>query len=106
MGCFATARAARVIFDLTRHFNLWHSALPAARERWKGPIFLTGPGTVAIVRPTFGWAEGGNSSVVECNLAKVEVAGSNPVSRSKQAVDLHLRASSSQRAIRAGEPKA
>ena len=25
---------------------------------------------------------GGNNSVVECNLAKVEVAGSNPVSRS------------------------
>jgi hypothetical protein len=25
---------------------------------------------------------GGNSSVVECDLAKVEVAGSNPVSRS------------------------
>ena len=24
----------------------------------------------------------GNNSVVECNLAKVEVAGSNPVSRS------------------------
>ena len=27
------------------------------------------------------WA-GGNNSVVECDLAKVEVAGSNPVSRS------------------------
>ncbi len=27
---------------------------------------------------------GGNNSVVECNLAKVEVAGSNPVSRSRQ----------------------
>ena len=26
----------------------------------------------------------GNNSVVECNLAKVEVAGSNPVSRSMQ----------------------
>jgi hypothetical protein len=26
--------------------------------------------------------EGGNNSVVECDLAKVEVAGSNPVSRS------------------------
>ena len=25
---------------------------------------------------------GGNNSVVECDLAKVEVAGSNPVSRS------------------------
>ena len=25
----------------------------------------------------------GNNSVVECNLAKVEVAGSNPVSRSR-----------------------
>src|SRR6476469_2560225 len=27
--------------------------------------------------------QGGNNSVVECDLAKVEVAGSNPVSRSK-----------------------
>ena len=27
-------------------------------------------------------SQGGNNSVVECNLAKVEVAGSNPVSRS------------------------
>ena len=27
-------------------------------------------------------APSGNNSVVECNLAKVEVAGSNPVSRS------------------------
>jgi hypothetical protein len=26
----------------------------------------------------------GNNSVVECNLAKVEVAGSNPVSRSNK----------------------
>jgi hypothetical protein len=26
----------------------------------------------------------GNNSAVECNLAKVEVAGSNPVSRSKE----------------------
>ena len=26
--------------------------------------------------------QGGNNSVVECDLAKVEVAGSNPVSRS------------------------
>jgi hypothetical protein len=27
--------------------------------------------------------KGGNNSAVECNLAKVEVAGSNPVSRSR-----------------------
>ena len=27
----------------------------------------------------------GSNSVVECNLAKVDVAGSNPVSRSKDA---------------------
>ena len=32
--------------------------------------------------------EGGNNSVVECNLAKVEVAGSNPVSRSKKVGDI------------------
>jgi hypothetical protein len=30
----------------------------------------------------FSCSAGGNSSVVECDLAKVEVAGSNPVSRS------------------------
>ena len=34
----------------------------------------------AVVRYRFG--AGGNNSVVECDLAKVEVAGSNPVSRS------------------------
>lgn len=28
----------------------------------------------------------GSNSAVECNLAKVEVAGSNPVSRSKNSV--------------------
>jgi hypothetical protein len=27
--------------------------------------------------------QGGSNSVVECDLAKVEVAGSNPVSRSR-----------------------
>ena len=31
---------------------------------------------------TYGSGRGGNNSVVECDLAKVEVAGSNPVSRS------------------------
>ena len=30
----------------------------------------------------FNWLQSGNNSVVECDLAKVEVAGSNPVSRS------------------------
>ena len=30
----------------------------------------------------YGGRPGGNNSVVECDLAKVEVAGSNPVSRS------------------------
>jgi hypothetical protein len=29
----------------------------------------------------------GNNSVVECDLAKVEVAGSNPVSRSKKNIE-------------------
>ena len=33
--------------------------------------------------------ESGNNSAVECNLAKVEVAGSNPVSRSKQIVPIY-----------------
>ena len=35
---------------------------------------------IAVVR--FPLGKGGNNSVVECDLAKVEVAGSNPVSRS------------------------
>ena len=35
---------------------------------------------IAVVRLVF--VAGGNNSVVECDLAKVEVAGSNPVSRS------------------------
>ena len=39
----------------------------------------------AVVRSLF--VASGNNSVVECDLAKVEVAGSNPVSRS-----IHLRA--------------
>ena len=34
----------------------------------------------AVVRSVF--VASGNNSVVECDLAKVEVAGSNPVSRS------------------------
>jgi hypothetical protein len=40
------------------------------------------PGGAVIVY-TRESGEGGNNSVVECDLAKVEVAGSNPVSRSK-----------------------
>ena len=35
----------------------------------------------------------GNNSVVECNLAKVEVAGSNPVSRSIEPSPLKLQIS-------------
>ena len=35
---------------------------------------------IAVVR--YGFVASGNNSVVECDLAKVEVAGSNPVSRS------------------------
>ena len=33
------------------------------------------------------WEVSGNNSVVECDLAKVEVAGSNPVSRSNLRTD-------------------
>ena len=42
---------------------------------------------IAVVR--FPLGKGGNNSVVECDLAKVEVAGSNPVSRSKLSVVPH-----------------
>jgi hypothetical protein len=51
---------------LARH-NLCRSA---DLTRRRGPVYLEDC-----------WP-GGNSSVVECDLAKVEVAGSNPVSRS------------------------
>ena len=36
-----------------------------------------------------GFVAGGNNSVVECDLAKVEVAGSNPVSRSNFRPGIH-----------------
>ena len=41
--------------------------------------------SVMILGLSSDWNEGvcGNNSAVECNLAKVEVAGSNPVSRSR-----------------------
>jgi hypothetical protein len=38
----------------------------------------------------YGFVAGGNNSVVECDLAKVEVAGSNPVSRSNLRSRLRL----------------
>ena len=45
---------------------------------------------------------GGNNSVVECDLAKVEVAGSNPVSRSNLIARVPLHPSS--RSIRDAGP--
>jgi hypothetical protein len=45
------------------------------------PRMLTAVGRFANIVAYSLWC--GNNSVVECNLAKVEVAGSNPVSRSK-----------------------
>jgi hypothetical protein len=51
-------------------------ALPAVEGVWYSMSFGR---TVGAVRGT---TVGGNNSVVECDLAKVEVAGSNPVSRS------------------------
>ena len=46
---------------------------------------------------------GGNNSVVECDLAKVEVAGSNPVSRS---IRLLLRLPSAKRELRSWQANA
>ena len=43
------------------------------------PFFLLTGGAVS---PIYNLTPRGSNSVVECNLAKVEVAGSNPVSRS------------------------
>ena len=43
---------------------------------------MIGVAPKAVVSLHLGVWQGGNNSVVECDLAKVEVAGSNPVSRS------------------------
>jgi hypothetical protein len=42
-------------------------------------VLVDGPDSAVV---PYGFVAGGNNSVVECDLAKVEVAGSNPVSRS------------------------
>ena len=47
-------------------------------QEFSGGLLEGHPGRVVL----WAFAQGGNSSVVECDLAKVEVAGSNPVSRS------------------------
>jgi hypothetical protein len=52
--------------------------IPESRPRGRRAIFPLTSGL--IFKKKIG--QGGNNSVVECNLAKVEVAGSNPVSRS------------------------
>ena len=52
------------------------------REGASPVVSLSGIEALALV-PVDSWVcQGGNNSVVECDLAKVEVAGSNPVSRS------------------------
>jgi hypothetical protein len=63
-------------------------------NRMLGTVYRTsGPGATGVSRappvvcPPWLWYDesfwvSGNNSVVECDLAKVEVAGSNPVSRS------------------------
>ena len=48
-----------------------------------GPTTAARNGLTFEGKPLKVWGIGGNNSAVECNLAKVEVAGSNPVSRSK-----------------------
>ena len=45
-------------------------------------FLLTRFGCLIIYDPVLSKTQGGNNSVVECNLAKVEVASSNLVSRS------------------------
>ena len=53
------------------------AALPVVERVWYSKGFGRTVGAGLCVRTA-----GGNNSVVECDLAKVEVAGSNPVSRS------------------------
>ena len=52
----------------------WLASLAGGRLRRSSRLYYD---ECSVVRP-----ERGNNSVVECDLAKVEVAGSNPVSRS------------------------
>lgn len=62
------------------------SPVPVKAETMKMALAwrrLDRPGSVWYAR---GSVASGNNSVVECDLAKVEVAGSNPVSRSKPPV--------------------
>jgi hypothetical protein len=74
--------------------RLSHLATPPSADQYTGVARPDQGGNDAAGRPgcrltktggldTFIGTEGGNNSVVECDLAKVEVAGSNPVSRSK-----------------------
>jgi hypothetical protein len=64
----------------TARVNAAPGALPAVETVWYHNPFTDSDWAVSMdVAPR--WL-GGNNSVVECDLAKVEVAGSNPVSRS------------------------
>ena len=49
----------------------------------EGFFLLTLPKSLSIYDAVLTKTQSGNNSVVECNLAKVEVASSNLVSRSK-----------------------
>ena len=63
--------------------------MPATTARWmyfmgtRYPKFSSEVAARTAVCVDCNVWQGGNNSVVECDLAKVEVAGSNPVSRSK-----------------------
>ena len=60
---------------------------PVSRSSDQGPELigsgLFNPAAIEMLRCCKAVNKCGNNSVVECNLAKVEVAGSNPVSRSR-----------------------
>ena len=56
----------------------WMAALIAPAALWYDWLFRTAVWPMFVGR----FGASGNNSVVECDLAKVEVAGSNPVSRS------------------------
>src|SRR6266567_8884654 len=79
-------------FDLMRHLartcQVSFSSFCRERKPATARNGLTGRGRDTYNLKVRGWRDfrrkglSGNSSVVECDLAKVEVAGSNPVSRS------------------------
>ncbi len=82
-GSNPVSRSKKVHGDLPGRRFLFAQEISAAAKNLISFVDSRGSGLLYI-RPVREIEQfRGNNSVVECNLAKVEVAGSNPVSRSK-----------------------